>query len=165
TPRSWGSSRLSPWNTTTSTPASRRDSPSITAALFMTSLCRVGFENNGGQLSNADQQVSNRVNAKGQPESRAGPSAAGQTYLIVMLPAVTVAVGNATALRVNPRLPTEAVTVKGTTGRVGLQTNRVYPASTNQVGDRVALYHCVSLKVLENISSDVVDGSTVTPVS
>ena len=82
-----------------------------------------------------------------------------------MLPAVTVAVGRATALRINPRLPTETVTVKGTTGRVGLQTNRVYPAATNQVGDRVALYHCVSLKVLENISSDVVDGSTVTPVS
>jgi len=71
-----------------------------------------------------------------------------------MLPAVTVAVGRATALRINPRLPTETVTVKGTTGRVGLQTNRVYPAATNQVGDRVALYHSVgfSLKVLENVS-------------
>src|SRR5438034_5857401 len=65
TPLSWGRSRPNPWNTTTSTPASRRDSPSITAALFMTSLCRVGFANNGCQVSNADQQVSNRVNAKG----------------------------------------------------------------------------------------------------
>src|SRR5437762_9327022 len=57
---------------------------------------------------------------EGQLESRAGPSAAGPTYLIVMLPAVTVAVGNATALRINPRLPAEAVTVKGTpdSGRV-----------------------------------------------
>jgi len=35
-------------------------------------------------------------------------------YFTVMLPAVTVAVGNATALRINPRLPAEAVTVKGT---------------------------------------------------
>jgi len=34
-----------------------------------------------------------------------------------MLPAVTVAVGNATALRINPRLPAEAVTVKGTPDR------------------------------------------------
>src|SRR6266480_2132303 len=57
---------------------------------------------------------------EGQLETRAGPSAAGPTYLIVMLPAVTVAVGNATALRINPRLPAEAVTVKGTpdSGRV-----------------------------------------------
>ena len=29
----------------------------------------------------------------------------------------------------------------------------------------MALYHGVSLKVLENISSDVVDGSVITPVS
>ena len=41
----------------------------------------------------------------------------------------------------------------------------VYQAATNQVGDRVALYHGVSLKVLENISSAVLDGSAVTPVS
>src|SRR5437763_5606338 len=57
---------------------------------------------------------------EGQLDSRAGPSAAGPSYLIVMLPAVTVAVGNATALRINPRLPAEAVTVKGTPGRAGV---------------------------------------------
>ena len=139
-----------------------------------------------------------------------------------MLPAVTVAVGNATALRINPRLPAETVTAKGTPGRgrvpssmstvavplkvalpsaptaplwtspstmtfcgvprgevprstalelahARLQTNRVYPAATNQVGDRVALYHGVgvSLKLLENTSSGggVLGYTAVTPVS
>src|SRR2546430_9249876 len=37
-------------------------------------------------------------------------------YFTVMLPAVTVAVGNATALRINPRLPAETVTAQGTPG-------------------------------------------------
>ena len=52
-----------------------------------------------------------------------------------MLPAVTVAVGNATALRVNPRLPTEAVTVKGTRGTAGVPS----PTSTVAVPLKVAL--------------------------
>src|SRR2546423_9591772 len=72
---------------------------------------------------------------EGQLDSRAGPSAAGPSYLIVMLPAVTVAVGNATALRINPRLPAEAVTVKGTPGRGRVPS----PMSTVAVPLKVAL--------------------------
>ena len=56
-------------------------------------------------------------------------------YFTVMLPAVTVAVGNATALRINPRLPAEAVTVKGTPGRAGVPS----PMSTVAVPLKVAL--------------------------
>src|SRR5207249_9381862 len=52
-----------------------------------------------------------------------------------MLPAVTVAVGNATALRINPRLPAEAVTVKGTPGRGRVPS----PMSTVAVPLKVAL--------------------------
>src|SRR5438034_10682136 len=52
-----------------------------------------------------------------------------------MLPAVTVAVGNATALRINPRLPAETVTAKGTPGRGRVPS----PMSTVAVPLKVAL--------------------------
>ncbi len=39
----------------------------------------------------------------------------GPSYFTIMLPALSVAVGNATALRISPTLPAETVTVKGTT--------------------------------------------------
>src|SRR6266576_5914538 len=59
----------------------------------------------------------------------------GPNYLTAMLPALSVAVGNATALRVNPRLPAETVTLKGTpaSGRVPS------PMSTVAVPLKVAL--------------------------
>src|SRR2546425_2845630 len=52
-----------------------------------------------------------------------------------MLPAVTVAVGNATELRITPSLPPETVTVKGTPGRAGVPS----PISTVAVPLKVAL--------------------------
>src|SRR2546430_15731867 len=52
-----------------------------------------------------------------------------------MLPAVTVAVGSATALRINPRLPAETVTAKGTPGRGRVPS----PMSTVAVPLNVAL--------------------------
>ena len=52
-----------------------------------------------------------------------------------MLPAVTVAVGNAIALMVTARLPAETVTAKGTPGRAGVPS----PMSTVAVPLKVAL--------------------------
>jgi len=65
--------------------------------------------------------------------------------LIVMLPAVTVAVGNATALRINPRLPAETVTAKGTPARGSVPS----PMSTVAVPLKVALPWCTQAHRLE----------------
>src|SRR2546425_381832 len=74
----------------------------------------------------------------GTARSRSGRWAlrpSGPNYFTVMLPAVTVAVGNATALRISPRLPVAAVTVKGTPTRGKLPS----PMSTVAVPLNVAL--------------------------
>jgi hypothetical protein len=52
-----------------------------------------------------------------------------------MLPALSVAVGNATALRINARLPADTVTAKGTPGRGRVPS----PMSTVAVPLKVAL--------------------------
>ena len=51
-----------------------------------------------------------------------------------MLPAVTVAVGKATALRINPRLPAETVTAKGTPGRAGVPSPMSTPGGVTEGG-------------------------------
>src|SRR5213076_928587 len=98
-------------------------------------MTRKGFESAGKQA--IEPATTRRADAQGEQEGvhRCASLCTGSYYLTVMLPAVSVAVGNATALRINPRLPAEAVTVKGTPGRGRVPS----PMSTVAVPLKVAL--------------------------